>query len=56
MLRSNSSIYFPALLDQGNKLRDAMVASAMKSSPDMEIELNEVPPFVKPDGFRAAAK
>eukprot|EP00076_Gallus_gallus_P016929 XP_015136484.1 C2 domain-containing protein 3 isoform X3 [Gallus gallus] len=45
-----------ALLDQGNKLRDAMVASAMKSSPDMEIELNEVPPFVKPDGFRAAAK
>ncbi|XP_040517816.1 C2 domain-containing protein 3 isoform X7 [Gallus gallus] len=44
-----------ALLDQGNKLRDAMVASAMKSSPDMEIELNEVPPFVKPDGFRAAA-
>uniref|UniRef100_A0A8C9G777 C2CD3 N-terminal C2 domain-containing protein n=1 Tax=Pavo cristatus TaxID=9049 RepID=A0A8C9G777_PAVCR len=45
-----------ALLDQGNKLRDAMVASVMKSSPDMEIELNEVPPFVKPDGFRAAAK
>ncbi|XP_048797723.1 C2 domain-containing protein 3 isoform X2 [Lagopus muta] len=44
------------LLDQGNKLRDAMVASAMKSSPDMEIELNEVPPFVQPDGFRAAAK
>uniref|UniRef100_A0A8C9G1S4 C2CD3 N-terminal C2 domain-containing protein n=1 Tax=Pavo cristatus TaxID=9049 RepID=A0A8C9G1S4_PAVCR len=43
-----------ALLDQGNKLRDAMVASVMKSSPDMEIELNEVPPFVKPDGFRAA--
>uniref|UniRef100_A0A663LJU7 C2 domain containing 3 centriole elongation regulator n=1 Tax=Athene cunicularia TaxID=194338 RepID=A0A663LJU7_ATHCN len=33
-----------ALLDQGNKLRDAMVVSAMKSSPDMEIELNEVSP------------
>uniref|UniRef100_A0A669R0X4 C2 domain containing 3 centriole elongation regulator n=1 Tax=Phasianus colchicus TaxID=9054 RepID=A0A669R0X4_PHACC len=49
-----NSAYFLALLDQGNKLRDAMVASAMKSSPDMEIELNEVPPFVKPDGFRAA--
>ncbi|XP_072183115.1 C2 domain-containing protein 3 [Excalfactoria chinensis] len=45
-----------ALLDQGNKLRDAMVASVMKSSPDMEIELNQVPPFVKRDSFRAAAK
>ncbi|NXK56765.1 C2CD3 protein, partial [Chauna torquata] len=45
-----------ALLDQGNKLRDAMVVSAMKSSPDMEIELNEVPPFVKTDGFKATAK
>nr|XP_047903963.1 C2 domain-containing protein 3 isoform X4 [Anser cygnoides] len=45
-----------ALLDQGNKLRDAMVVSAMKSSPDMEIELSEVPPFVKTDGFKAAAK
>ncbi|OXB69765.1 UNVERIFIED_CONTAM: hypothetical protein H355_005410, partial [Colinus virginianus] len=45
-----------ALLDQGNKLRDAMVASVMKSSPDMETELNEVPPFVKLDGFRATAK
>ncbi|NWQ89231.1 C2CD3 protein, partial [Burhinus bistriatus] len=45
-----------ALLDQGNKLRDAMVVSAMKSSPDMEIELNEVPPFIKGDDFRATAK
>ncbi|XP_035194868.1 C2 domain-containing protein 3 [Oxyura jamaicensis] len=45
-----------ALLDQGNKLRDAMVVSAMKSSPDVEIELSEVPPFVKTDGFKAAAK
>ncbi|KAI6079219.1 C2 domain-containing protein 3 isoform X4 [Aix galericulata] len=45
-----------ALLDQGNKLRDAMVVSAMKSSPDVEIELSEVPPFVESDGFKAAAK
>ncbi|NXC49030.1 C2CD3 protein, partial [Penelope pileata] len=45
-----------ALLDQGNKLREAMVVSAMKSTPDMEIELNEVPPLVKTDGFKATAK
>ncbi|XP_064297643.1 C2 domain-containing protein 3 isoform X2 [Phalacrocorax carbo] len=45
-----------ALLDQGNKLRDAMVVSAMKSSPDMEIELNEVPPFIERDDFKAPAK
>ncbi|XP_053912634.1 C2 domain-containing protein 3 isoform X3 [Cuculus canorus] len=45
-----------ALLDQGNKLRDAMVVSAMKSSPDMEIELNEVPPFIDRDDFKAPAK
>ncbi|KAM6284517.1 C2 domain-containing protein 3 isoform 6-T7 [Spheniscus humboldti] len=45
-----------ALLDQGNKLRDAMVVSAMKSSPDMEIELNEVSPFIKGDDFKATAK
>ncbi|XP_021239807.1 C2 domain-containing protein 3 isoform X3 [Numida meleagris] len=45
-----------ALLDQGNKLRDAMVASVMKSSPDVEIELNELPPFGKLDGFKATAK
>ncbi|XP_072707068.1 C2 domain-containing protein 3 isoform X4 [Ciconia boyciana] len=45
-----------ALLDQGNKLRDAMVVSAMKSSPDMEIELNEVPPFMGRDDFKATAK
>uniref|UniRef100_A0A663EQC4 C2 domain containing 3 centriole elongation regulator n=1 Tax=Aquila chrysaetos chrysaetos TaxID=223781 RepID=A0A663EQC4_AQUCH len=44
------------LLDQGNKLRDAMVVSAMKSSPDMEIELNEVPAFVERDNFKAPAK
>ncbi|KAM9388373.1 C2 domain-containing protein 3 [Phaethornis superciliosus] len=45
-----------ALLDQGNKLRDAMVVSAMKSTPDMEIELNEVTPLIKRDDFRAPAK
>ncbi|NWW96455.1 C2CD3 protein, partial [Rhynochetos jubatus] len=45
-----------ALLDQGNKLRDAMVVSAMKSSPDMEIELNQVPPFIERDDFKATAK
>ncbi|NXN29676.1 C2CD3 protein, partial [Nycticryphes semicollaris] len=45
-----------ALLDQGNKLRDAMVVSAMKSSPDMEIELKEVSPFVERDDFKATAK
>uniref|UniRef100_A0A8C8A9C2 C2 domain containing 3 centriole elongation regulator n=1 Tax=Otus sunia TaxID=257818 RepID=A0A8C8A9C2_9STRI len=45
-----------ALLDQGNKLRDAMVVSAMKSSPDMEIELNEVPSFIERDNFKATAK
>ncbi|XP_042648689.1 C2 domain-containing protein 3 isoform X3 [Tyto alba] len=44
-----------ALLDQGNKLRDAMVVSAMKSSPDMETELNEVP-FIERDSFKATAK
>ncbi|XP_075598755.1 C2 domain-containing protein 3 isoform X4 [Balearica regulorum gibbericeps] len=45
-----------ALLDQGNKLRDAMVISAMKSSPDMEIELNEVPPFTERDDFKATTR
>uniref|UniRef100_A0A8B9G8E1 C2 domain containing 3 centriole elongation regulator n=1 Tax=Amazona collaria TaxID=241587 RepID=A0A8B9G8E1_9PSIT len=44
-----------ALLDQGNKLRDAMVVSAMKSSPDMEIELTEVSPFIERDDFKAPA-
>uniref|UniRef100_A0A8V5GVB1 Uncharacterized protein n=1 Tax=Melopsittacus undulatus TaxID=13146 RepID=A0A8V5GVB1_MELUD len=44
-----------ALLDQGNKLRDAMVVSAMKSSPDMDIELTEVSPFVERDDFKAPA-
>ncbi|NXA65660.1 C2CD3 protein, partial [Mohoua ochrocephala] len=42
-----------ALLDQGSKLRDAMVASAMKSSPDMEIELNKMSHFMERDNFKA---
>ncbi|NXY19323.1 C2CD3 protein, partial [Atrichornis clamosus] len=45
-----------ALLDQGSKLRDAMVVSAMKSSPDMEIELNKMSHFIDRDDFKAPAK
>lgn len=56
MLKCNPSAYFPALLDQGSKLRDAMVVSAMKSSPDMEIELNKMSPFIERDNFKAPTK
>ncbi|KAM3678509.1 C2 domain-containing protein 3 [Ammospiza maritima maritima] len=45
-----------ALLDQGSKLRDAMVVSAMKSSPDMEIELNKMSHFIERENFEAPAK
>ncbi|XP_053791648.1 C2 domain-containing protein 3 isoform X1 [Vidua chalybeata] len=45
-----------ALLDQGSKLRDAMVVSAMKSSPDMEIELNKISDFIGKDDFKAPTK
>nr|XP_030120425.1 C2 domain-containing protein 3 isoform X1 [Taeniopygia guttata] len=45
-----------ALLDQGSKLRDAMVVSAMKSSPDMEIELNKISDFIERDAFKAPTK
>ncbi|XP_042706607.2 C2 domain-containing protein 3 isoform X1 [Chrysemys picta bellii] len=45
-----------ALLDQGNKLRNAMAVSAMKFSPDTDVELNEVHPSVKRDTFKATAK
>ncbi|NWX54632.1 C2CD3 protein, partial [Promerops cafer] len=45
-----------ALLDQGSKLRDAMVVSAMKSSPDMEIELNKMSHFIERDDFKAPTK
>uniref|UniRef100_A0A674I1W8 C2 domain containing 3 centriole elongation regulator n=1 Tax=Terrapene triunguis TaxID=2587831 RepID=A0A674I1W8_9SAUR len=45
-----------ALLDQGNKLRNAMAVSAMKFSPDTDVELNEVHPSLKRDTFKATAK
>ncbi|XP_027536741.1 C2 domain-containing protein 3 isoform X10 [Neopelma chrysocephalum] len=45
-----------ALLDQGRKLRDAMVVSAMKSSPDMEIELNKVVPLMEREDFKALTR
>ncbi|XP_016160650.1 PREDICTED: C2 domain-containing protein 3 isoform X2 [Ficedula albicollis] len=45
-----------ALLDQGSKLRDAMVVSAMKSSPDMEIKLNKISHFIETDDFKAPTK
>ncbi|XP_071613890.1 C2 domain-containing protein 3 isoform X2 [Heliangelus exortis] len=45
-----------ALLDQGNKLRDAMVLSALKSTPEMEFEVDEVTPLIKREDFRAPAK
>ncbi|XP_027758774.1 C2 domain-containing protein 3 isoform X4 [Empidonax traillii] len=45
-----------ALLDQGRKLRDAMVVSALKSSPDVEIELNKVAPFTEREDFKASTK
>ncbi|XP_060032824.1 C2 domain-containing protein 3 [Erinaceus europaeus] len=43
------------LLEQGNKLRNAMVISAMKSSPDTSMLLDEVHPSVKED-FLTASK
>uniref|UniRef100_A0A8C3VQR9 C2 domain-containing protein 3 n=1 Tax=Catagonus wagneri TaxID=51154 RepID=A0A8C3VQR9_9CETA len=45
-----------ALLEQGNKLRNAMVISAMKSSPDTSILLEEVHPSVKEDFLRASTQ
>uniref|UniRef100_A0A8C0GHF8 C2 domain containing 3 centriole elongation regulator n=1 Tax=Chelonoidis abingdonii TaxID=106734 RepID=A0A8C0GHF8_CHEAB len=41
-----------ALLDQGNKLRNAMAVSAMQFSPDTDVELNEVHPSVKRETFK----
>lgn len=43
-----------ALLEQGNKLRNAMVISAMKSSPDTSMLLDKVHPSVKEDPFRSS--
>uniref|UniRef100_A0AC11EPA9 C2 domain containing 3 centriole elongation regulator n=1 Tax=Ovis aries TaxID=9940 RepID=A0AC11EPA9_SHEEP len=45
-----------ALLEQGNKLRNAMVISAMKSSPDTSMLLEEVHPSVKEDFLRASSQ
>lgn len=45
-----------ALLEQGNKLRNAMVISAMKSSPDTSMLLDEVHPSVKEDFLKASTK
>ncbi|XP_037004538.2 C2 domain-containing protein 3 isoform X1 [Artibeus jamaicensis] len=45
-----------ALLEQGNKLRNAMVVSAMKSSPDTSMLLDEVHPPVKEDFLRASTQ
>ncbi|XP_057606258.1 C2 domain-containing protein 3 isoform X2 [Hippopotamus amphibius kiboko] len=45
-----------ALLEQGNKLRDAMVISAMKSSPDTSMLLEEIHPSIKEDFLRASTQ
>ncbi|XP_045433558.1 C2 domain-containing protein 3 isoform X2 [Pipistrellus kuhlii] len=45
-----------ALLEQGSKLRNAMVVSAMKSSPDTSMLLDEVHPPVKEDFLRASTQ
>ncbi|XP_070281710.1 C2 domain-containing protein 3 isoform X2 [Myotis yumanensis] len=45
-----------ALLEQGNKLRNAMVVSAMKSSPDTSMLLDEVHSPVKEDFLKASTQ
>ncbi|KAM9078858.1 C2 domain-containing protein 3 isoform 3-T3 [Megaptera novaeangliae] len=45
-----------ALLEQGNKLRNAMVISAMKSSPDTSMLLEEVHPSMKEDFLGASTQ
>ncbi|XP_019599933.2 C2 domain-containing protein 3 isoform X5 [Rhinolophus sinicus] len=45
-----------ALLEQGNKLRNAMVVSAMKSSPDMSMLLGEVHSPEKGDFLRPSTQ
>ncbi|KAM6447769.1 C2 domain-containing protein 3 [Liasis olivaceus] len=45
-----------ALLDRGNRLRNAMAVSAMKSSPDPVIELYEAQPSVKQDFSQQSGK
>uniref|UniRef100_A0A8C2N016 C2 domain-containing protein 3 n=1 Tax=Cricetulus griseus TaxID=10029 RepID=A0A8C2N016_CRIGR len=43
-----------ALLEQGNKLRNAMLISAMNSSPDTSMLLDKVPPPVIEDPFTSS--
>ncbi|XP_023557885.1 C2 domain-containing protein 3 isoform X5 [Octodon degus] len=45
-----------ALLEQGNKLRNAMVISAMKSSPDISVLLDKVHSPVKEDSLTSTQK
>ncbi|XP_069891124.1 C2 domain-containing protein 3 isoform X2 [Dipodomys merriami] len=45
-----------ALLEQGNKLRNAMVISAMKSSPDTSMMLDNVHPPLKEDSLRSSTR
>uniref|UniRef100_A0A2K6LLD5 C2 domain containing 3 centriole elongation regulator n=1 Tax=Rhinopithecus bieti TaxID=61621 RepID=A0A2K6LLD5_RHIBE len=45
-----------ALLEQGNKLRNAMVISAMKSSPDTSMLLDQVHPPINEDSLRASTQ
>ncbi|XP_073939353.1 C2 domain-containing protein 3 isoform X2 [Castor canadensis] len=45
-----------ALLEQGNKLRNAMMISAMKSSPDTSMLLDKVDPPPKEDSLRSSTQ
>uniref|UniRef100_A0A452U141 C2 domain-containing protein 3 n=1 Tax=Ursus maritimus TaxID=29073 RepID=A0A452U141_URSMA len=45
-----------ALLEQGNKLRNAMVISTMKSSPDTSMLLDEAHPSMKEDFLKASTQ
>ncbi|XP_037861401.2 C2 domain-containing protein 3 isoform X3 [Chlorocebus sabaeus] len=45
-----------ALLEQGNKLRNAMVISAMKSSPETSVVLDQVHPPINEDSLRASTQ
>ncbi|VTJ68362.1 Hypothetical predicted protein [Marmota monax] len=44
------------LLEQGNKLRNAMVISAMKSSPDTSMLLDKIHPPIKEDSLRPSTQ
>nr|XP_055212750.1 C2 domain-containing protein 3 isoform X3 [Gorilla gorilla gorilla] len=45
-----------ALLEQGNKLRNAMVISAMKSSPETSMLLDQVHPPINEDSLRGSTQ